>query len=104
VYTYWSFLQLGEYRNAFAMLSPSEQRSLGGIGKWLDYYAGDPVESVNVNLDSATVSGDSAYVSIASLQTVGGASGCKAWTGSYRLTRTQAGWRIGYANLSPHAC
>lgn len=104
VYTYWSFLQLGEYRDAFAMLSPSEQRSLGGIGKWLSYYEGDPVESVDVTLDPATVSGDTAYVSIASLQTVGASTGCKRWSGSYRLALTGDGWRIDYAKLSPRAC
>jgi hypothetical protein len=104
VYTYWSFLQLGEYRSAYEMLTASEGASLGGLTKWLDYYAADPVESVNVNLGPASVSGDTAYVAIASLQTVGAASGCKTWSGSYRLARTSAGWRIDYAKLSPAAC
>ena len=104
VYTYWSYLQLGEYRAAFGVLSPSEQQSLGGIGKWLAYYANDPVVSVNVTLSPASVSGNSASVEIASLQTVGASTGCKTWTGSYRLVRSGSGWLIDYARLSPTSC
>jgi serine protease Do len=104
VYTYWSDLQLGDYRSAFAILSSSEQRTLGGIGKWLSYYAGDPVQSVDVTLNPASVSGNTAYLSIASLRTVGAATGCKTWTGSYRLARAGSGWLIDYATLSPTPC
>jgi serine protease Do len=104
VYTYWSYLQLGDYRAAFSVLSPTEQQSLGGIGKWLTYYANDPVVSVNVTLSPASVSGNSASVNIASLQTVGASTGCKNWTGSYRLIRSGTGWLIDYARLSPTSC
>lgn len=104
VYTYWSYLQLGEYRAAFGVLSPSEQQSLGGIGKWLAYYANDPVVSVDVTLSPASVSGNSARVDIASLQTVGASTGCKNWAGSYRLVRSGSGWLIDYARLSPTSC
>lgn len=104
VYTYWSDLQLTDYRAAFDFLSPSEQQSLGGLSTWLNYYASDPVVSVNVVLTPATVSGNTASVSIASLETVGGSTGCKDWSGGYQLIRSGAGWLINYANLHATAC
>jgi hypothetical protein len=104
VYTYWSELQLNDYRAAFNFMTPSEQQSVGGLGTWLNYYANDPVDSVNVKLGPASVSGDTASVPIASLETVGGSTGCKDWTGEYQLVRGEAGWLINRANLHPAAC
>jgi hypothetical protein len=104
VYTYWSDLQLNDYRGAFDFLSPSEQRSLGGLNTWLNYYANDPVVSVNVNLDPATVSGNTATVPISILETVGGSTGCKDWTGGYTLVRSGSSWLINYANLHSTPC
>jgi hypothetical protein len=58
-----------------------------------------------VNLQPASVSGDSAYVNIDSLETVGAATGCKEWTGTYTLVRGGAsGWLIDYAKLNPSHC
>lgn len=104
VYTYWSDLQLNDYRAAFDFLSPSEQSSLGGLNTWLNYYANDPVISVNVNLDNASLSGNTATVPISYLETVGGSTGCKDWTGSYTLIHSGSNWLINYANLHSTGC
>jgi hypothetical protein len=104
LYAYWSYVRLGQYRSAYEMMSPSDQARVGGLSKWLDYYAGDPVESVNVSLQPATVSGDTAYVSVDTLETVGAATGCHDWTGTYTLTRGSSGWLIDYAKLSRTNC
>jgi serine protease Do len=104
VYTYWSLLQLHKYRQAFNHLTPAEQTRVRGLAGWLGYFRGDPVESVNVNVATRSVAGDTATVDLVSLETVGGTTGCRDWTGSYRLVHGRAGWLIDYADLHFKRC
>ena len=104
VYTYWSLLQLGDYTAAFAELTPVNQQRLGGLAKFLGYFSGDPLLSVNVVVGVPAISGDTATVDVAELQTEGAATGCRNWSGSYQLAFAQGAWLIDYANLNYTAC
>jgi hypothetical protein len=104
VYVYWSQLELGNYAAAFDELTPAEQQRVGGRAKFLGYFQGDPVLSADVNVDVSSASADQATVAITSLQTRGAATGCRNWSGSYRVVYEEGAWLIDYADLHFTAC
>jgi serine protease Do len=105
LYAYWALLQSGAYRQAYNLFSPAEQRRVQGLKAWLAYYTSDPVASVsNANFTLSSTGGDQATVDVDSLQTVGAASGCRNWAGSYSLIYQGGAWLIDYASLSYTPC
>ena len=75
VYTYWSYLQLGQIADAYNMFSGTERARVGGLQRYVDGISQDPPQQVNVNLSLGSESGSSATVDVDSLQTET-ASGC----------------------------
>ncbi len=105
LYSYWTLLQNGDYRQAYNLFSPDEQRRVQGLNAWLAYYTRDPVVSVtNANFTLSSTTGNQATVDVNSLETVGAATGCRDWAGSYNLIYQGAAWLIDYANLTFAAC
>ena len=103
VYTYWSYLQLGEVANAYDMFSSNEQVRVGGLQRYVAGISQDPPQQVNVNLSLGSESGTSATVDVDSLQTET-TSGCTNWTGSYQMVYENGAWLIDSANLSKSGC
>ena len=103
VYMYWSFLQLGEIANAYALFSSAEKARVGGLQTYVNGISQDPPQQVNVQLSPGGVSGDTTTVVVDSLQTLS-SSGCANWTGSYRLVYASSVWQIDEANLSKSSC
>lgn len=102
--TYWSLLQLGRYADAFPLFSAAEPRRVGGLSTWLAYFRGDPVVGVNVSVATESIEGSVASVRVVTLLTRGRATGCKSWSGSYRLVQVGAKWLIDYASLRSVRC
>ena len=103
VYSYWSYLQLGEIANAYALFSSAEQAHVGGLQRYVSGISQDPPQQVNVNLSLGGASSHTATVSVDELQTTS-ASGCSNWSGSYRVVYENGSWRIDTANLSKSGC
>jgi hypothetical protein len=104
VYTYWSLLQSGRYAQAFDQLSVGNRTRVGGLPRFLGYFQGDPLRSVNVDLAPAQGSSGYATVNVVRLQTEGAKTGCRNWRGTYRLVYQDARWLIDYASLNFVAC
>ena len=105
LYKYWTLLENNDYRQAYNLFSPAEQRRVSGLNAWLAYYTSDPVLSVsNAVFTLGTMSADQATVDVDSLQTVGASTGCRNWTGSYSFVYAGSRWLIDYANLTYTAC
>ena len=103
VYSYWSYLQLGDIASAYALFSSAEQARVGGLQRYVTGISQDPPQQVNVNLSLGGSSGNTATVAVDELQTMG-VSGCTGWNGSYRVVYESGSWRIDSANLSKSSC
>lgn len=104
VYTYWSLLQAGKTAQAFQQLTPANQQRVGGLDKFLAYYQSDPLLSAKVDLDTVSQTATQATVGVVQLQTQGGETGCRNWTGTYSLLYENSEWLIDRADLSYTAC
>jgi hypothetical protein len=102
--TYWSLLQLGDYADAYPLFTPAEQQRVKGLATWLAYFRSDPVLGVRVNVATESITGQVASVRVNTLLTRGKTTGCRSWSGSYRLLKTGDKWLIDYAALTFVPC
>jgi hypothetical protein len=102
--SYWSLLQQHEYTTAYTYFSAAEQQRVRGLATWLEYFHNDPVVSVTVSVSTEAINGDTATVRVRRLRTVGRQTGCRDWSGTYKLVRGYDGWLVDYAALTFKAC
>jgi hypothetical protein len=102
--TYWSLLQLGDYADAFPLFTPAEQQRVRGRAAWLAYFRNDPVLGVAVSVATQSIQGNVASVRVLTLTTRGKTTGCRRWSGTYRLVRSSSKWLIDYAALTFTPC
>jgi serine protease Do len=102
--TYWSLLQLGKYADAYPLFTPDEQQRVRGLATWLAYFRKDPLLSVRVSVATESILGNVAAVRVMTLMTRGPVTGCRNWSGTYRLLRSGGKWLIDYAALSFTPC
>jgi hypothetical protein len=86
----------------WAQFSFSDDAAREGLA--LAYFRGDPVVGVNVSVATESIEGSVASVRVVTLLTRGRATGCKSWSGGYRLVRVGAKWLIDYATLRSVRC
>src|SRR5207302_39574 len=98
--TYWSLLQQNDYRDAYPYFSPAEQQPVRGLATWIAGYRDDPLLGVSVNFSTQAITGNVATVQVNALRTFARATGCRDWSGTYRLVRGSYGWLIDYAALN----
>jgi hypothetical protein len=62
------------------------------------------VESAEYQGRVTSNSGSNATIRVGSLITHDRQFGCRAWSGSYRMTHRAGGWRIAGADIHPKPC
>src|SRR5207248_102611 len=92
--TYWSLLQLGDYADAYPLFTAGEQQRVKGLSTWLAYFRKDPILGVRVSVSTQSIEGNVAYVQVRTLLTRGRTTGCRSWSGNYRLLRSSNKWLI----------
>jgi hypothetical protein len=97
---HFSLISHHEFSAAYALLAPSLQT---GESSWVSAHEADGIYSVNVAVDAAVRSSDSATASIVKMTTLDG-HGCKSWSGSWGLIKISGQWRISESNLSAAGC
>jgi hypothetical protein len=102
--TYWSLLQLGRYARAFPLLTTAEQSRVRGLATWIAQFRSDPLLGVDVSVGTRSIQGNVASVQIGTLLTRGRVTGCRRWSGTYRLLRISGKWLIDYASLAYTPC
>jgi hypothetical protein len=102
VQQYWRDIGKGNFGAAYAFLAA------GAVPQNQAQFASDErqaqIQSVSFTGNLATSTGASATVAVDSLTTTDGQTGCRTWTGDYRLNRSGSRWMITRANISPAPC
>ncbi|HEY2593551.1 MAG TPA: hypothetical protein VGK33_06600, partial [Chloroflexota bacterium] len=100
--SFWNDVRAGNYLLAYTYYAP------GAIHQTqAQFVAGERqagISSVEFQGRLGSSSGTSATVDVVRLMTTDHQSGCRTWSGNYKMVSTGGGWLIQQGNLSPQAC
>jgi hypothetical protein len=101
---HFKLLMEGSYLAASNDLTPALLDSEGGRFRWLLGQQFDPLLSAELKATVNRESDTDAIVSVRRLRTVGAGSGCKLFSGIYRLVLSRKRWKIDRADLTARVC